>query len=372
MQPGNLELVHRYQTHLVEARGLHAKTVDAYLRHVLHFADDIGNRDFNSLRPGDIIRFKNQIFDPSADDPDPEELAPRTLVQIFNSLKAFLTWLREQPGHKKLAADLPDYCSPSRHLVALARVQHPNHVPTPEELRIVLSSMPGQSFKHRRDRALIAFLFLTGMRDGAVIGLKMKHVNSNERHVFQDPRDIRTKFSKAIPTTWFPVGEDIEEIVQSWICERRESGAADQAPLFPSLRQSIERQGLVTKETSWKTADPIRKLVRHACEAAKVPPFIPHAIRKTLTTMGEELCHSMQEMKAWSQNLGHEELGTTLKNYGQVPEARQHELLENMRNRNPLPDTQRLIDKLNRMNPDQRRAFERIIDGFDPMKTSAI
>lgn len=370
MQPDNLELIHRYQTHLVEARGLDAKTIDAYLRHVLRFTDAIGNRNFNTLKPDDIIRFKNRISEPDTEDAHSAELAPRTIVQTFNNLKAFLTWLREQPGHKKLATDLPDYCSPSRRLAALTRVQDPKHVPSPEELRIILNSMPDQSFKQRRDRAVIAFLFLTGMRDGAVIGLQMKHVAAKERHVFQDPRDIRTKFSKTIPSTWFPVGEDIEGIVQLWICERREIGATDTAPLFPSLRKSIERQGLVTKETFWRTADPIRKLVRHASETARVPPFQPHAIRKTLTTMGEELCHSMQELKAWSQNLGHENLGTTLKHYGKVPDPLQHELLGNMRNRNPQPDTQRLIDKLNRMSPEQRGAFESIIDGFDPTKTN--
>ncbi|GAA0779977.1 hypothetical protein E1180_00425 [Roseibium denhamense] len=86
--------------------------------------------------------------------------------------------------------------------------------------------------------------------------------------------------------------------------------------------------------------------------------------------MGEELCHSIQELKAWSQNLGHEELGTTLQHSGKVPEARQHALIGNMRNRTPPPDTRRLIDKLGRMSPDHVKLFESLIDGFDPAKAS--
>lgn len=370
MNPNNLEMIHRYQKYLDDARGLDARTIDAYLRHVLLLACAVGNRDFSSLKPDDIIRFKKLMRNKDAEETNTAEAAPRTIVQTFNSLKAFLTWLRKQPGHKSLPADLPDYCNPSRRLAALARVPNAKHVPAPEELRTILGAMPAKTFKDRRDRAVIAFLFLTGMRDGAVIGLQLKHVDAKERIVFQDPRDIQTKFSKTLTTAWFPVGEDIENIVRSWLCERRTPGIDIAAPLFPSLRKTIERQGLVTKEDFWKTADPIRKLVRRASEAASVPLFKPHAIRATLAQLALDLTYSMEELKAWSQNLGHEELGTTLQHYGKIPAQRQHELVGNMRDRSPHAQTQQLIGKLNRMSPDHFKLFENLIDGFDPLKTT--
>ncbi|WP_157739062.1 hypothetical protein [Labrenzia sp. VG12] len=108
--------------------------------------------------------------------------------------------------------------------------------------------------------------------------------------------------------------------------------------------------------------------MQHACKAAIVPVFRLQALRKTLTAIGEELCHSIQERNAWGQNLGHEELGTTLQHSGKVPEVRQLDLIGNMRNRTPQPDTRRLIDKPGRMRPDHVKLFESLIDGFDPAK----
>jgi integrase len=43
-----------------------------------------------------------------------------------------------------------------------------------------------------RNRALIAFTFLTGVRDGALASLKLKHVRLTEREVVQDAREVKT------------------------------------------------------------------------------------------------------------------------------------------------------------------------------------
>jgi hypothetical protein len=48
---------------------------------------------------------------------------------------------------------------------------------------------------------------------------------------------------------------------------------------------------------------------KEAFENAGLPSFNPHSFRKTLAQLGQKKCHTMEEMKAWSQNLGHEEQG---------------------------------------------------------------
>ena len=60
--------------------------------------------------------------------------------------------------------------------------------------------MPAGSEIERRDRALIAFTILTGVRDGAMASLKLKHVDIEEGQVDQDARDVNTKFSKTFVT----------------------------------------------------------------------------------------------------------------------------------------------------------------------------
>lgn len=370
MQPNALWMIYTYQKHLKEARALDVKTIDAHLRHVHLFANMIGERDLSELKPDDIIRFKRTLTEADGKGEQSELLAPATAVQTLNNLKAFLVWLRQQPGHKRLAADIPDYFTPPRRMKALARVSDDKHVPPPDEIREILAHMPDKTFKQRRDRAVLAFLFLTGMRDGALIGLQIKHVDLESCRVFQDPREIRTKFSKVMMTTWFPVGEDIEAIVRSWITERWNAGVDDSAPLFPSLRHPIKHKAWADTETFWKTAGPVRWLIRQATQAAGTPYFRPHAIRSTLTHVSYKYARSLEEQKAWSQNLGHEDLGTTLSHYGTIAEARQHEIVRNMRGRDTYNQTQRLMDKIESLSAQQRDAFESFIDGFDPTMKS--
>lgn len=52
------------------------------------------------------------------------------------------------------------------------------------------------------------------------------------------------------------------------------------------------------------------------------------AFRSTLAVLGETLCRTPEEFKAWSQNLGHEHVATTLTSYGTVPEHRQADILQ--------------------------------------------
>jgi hypothetical protein len=47
-----------------------------------------------------------------------------------------------------------------------------------------------------------------------------------------------------------------------------------------------------------------------------------------LAVLGENLCHSAEEFKAWSQNLGHEGVLTTFYSYGDVQEGRQVDIIK--------------------------------------------
>lgn len=49
-----------------------------------------------------------------------------------------------------------------------------------------------------------------------------------------------------------------------------------------------------------------------------------------LARIGEQRASSAEEMKAWSQNLGHENMMTTFTSYGQVPAHRQKEVVQRM------------------------------------------
>ena len=58
-----------------------------------------------------------------------------------------------------------------------------------------------------------------------------------------------------------------------------------------------------------------------------MPYAKPHSFRDTLARLGERLCRTPEEWKAWSQNLGHESEATTFVGYGHVPQHRQSEII---------------------------------------------
>lgn len=133
------------------------------------------------------------------------------------------------------------------------------------------------------------------------------------------------------------MGEDVERIVIEWITELRNMGAGDDAPLFPTApfkpwvgRQSIELEFLTT-------AAPVRQVLRRAAAAAGVPYFKPHAVRSTVAKLCDEWAVSLREMKALSQNLGHQQISTTSKYYGDVDPDVKMALFRKMREKQRNP-----------------------------------
>jgi hypothetical protein len=77
-------------------------------------------------------------------------------------------------------------------------------------------------------------------------------------------------------------------------------------------------------------------MFREAFTAASLPYFNPHSLRNTLVQLGQTLCKTPEEYKAWSQNLGYEEVLTTFRSYGAVGTRRQGEIIRELAK--PLAD----------------------------------
>ena len=90
------------------------------------------------------------------------------------------------------------------------------------------------------------------------------------------------------------------------------------------------------KRAHWSSAAPIRAIFRDAFQAAGLPYFNPHSLRMTLVCLGETLCQTPEEFKAWSQNLGHEGVLTTFYSYEAVGNRCQGEIIQGLRESWPL------------------------------------
>ena len=136
-------------------------------------------------------------------------------------------------------------------------------------------------------------------------------------------------------TTFFPVGGDIRAVFTDWVTYLRNDklwGLDD--PLFPATQIAVgsrlrfEVKGLDRKH--WTNAGPIRAIFKRAFASVGMPYFNPHSFRKTLALLGGELCQTPEQYKAWSQNLGHEQVLTTFTSYGGVSSRRQTEIIRAM------------------------------------------
>jgi hypothetical protein len=165
--------------------------------------------------------------------------------------------------------------------------------------------------------------------------MKLKHVDLIANSVYQDAREVRTKFSKTFITFFFPVGDDIRGIVAEWVsCLREDKLWGNDDPLFPATHvapgttRHFEASGL--KRDHWSSASPIRTIFRKVFVRAGLEYFNPHSFRNTLVQLGEVVCKTPEEFKAWSQNLGHEKVLTTFINYGEVACQRQGAIIRGL------------------------------------------
>ncbi len=348
------ERIKKAYLHLLKEADQKADTTIDGVRKALHrFEEYTGFADFASFSKELAVGFKKHLTSCKAARTG-KPLSRATVHTTLQALQEFLRWLARERGYRtKIDASDIRYLNLSKKDVSIAKTPKRKNVPTPEQIRAALAAMPTESEINRRDKAVIAATFVTGMRDGALASLHLKHVDLDSKLVFQDPAEVKTKFSKAIDTYFFPVGEDVEQIFIDWVLYlRTEKLFGNDDPVFPRTRvrpneaMSFAAQGL--EPHFWSTAGPIRKIFKQAFEVAGLPYFTPHSFRSTLTILGEQVCRTPEEFKAWSQNIGHESPLTTFANYGQVPTHRQGELVRGMKQSNEQ-DRDAKLDRIVKM-----------------------
>jgi integrase len=328
----NERIKRRYLTFLKEAKRFSESSLDGVAKAIHRFESYTKFRDFRQFHIHQAIAFKADLAKQRHARTE-APLSKATLLSTLNALKAFFQWLAGQAGYKsRLKYADAEYFNLSEKEMRVARARREQRVPTLEQIRHVLTVMPGGTEIEQRNRALIAFTLLTGARDGAIASLKLKHIDIAERKLIQDAREVNTKFSKTFTTFFFPVGDDVYVIVAQWVnylVTEKLWGPDD--PLFPATqivlgdKHQFEACGLA--RTHWRNAGPIRAIFREAFERAGIPYANPHSFRATLAGLGEKLCKSPEEFKAWSQNIGHEGVLTTFTSYGEVSRDRQAHII---------------------------------------------
>lgn len=343
-----------YLRYLKEADRRSEASVDAVAKALARFDEANGYKDWHRFRIGQAIAFKDKLNKQRSARTN-EPLSRATVHSTLAALRSFFIWLARRPGYKsRISYSDANYFNLSEKEVRIAAARRDKPFPSLEQMYAVLSVMPNGTDIERRDRALIAFILLTGVRDGALISLKLKHVDLAAGRVDLDARDVATKFSKTFATWFFPVGGEALQIVADWIdYQRGQLLRGDSDALFPATKLGISADGGFTavglERHGWATAEPVRRIFRSAFERAGLPYYRPHSLRDTLVQLGQRVCSTPEEFKAWSQNLGHDHVMTTLTSYGTVAPHRQGELIKALGEVRPAGGEEGLIAELEAM-----------------------
>lgn len=331
----NVRMKHKYLDHLKQAKGRDEKTLDKVAAALSEFEKAIGGKDFKQFNRGWGERFKAHLSN-ARNTRTKKPLSPSTIDTTLSYVKAFVLWLADQPGFKsRVGYSDADYFNNSRKGRRVAHAKRPVPYPSMEQALHAFQAMPERDVFERRDKALFAFFMLTGARDGAVASLRLKHVNLFDGHVFQDPREVATKNSKLIDTWFFPVDPLYLECLERWITYLREVELfGDTDAVFPKAQMGMvdkrfAKVGLARE--GFSSGEPLNAIIKGAFRRVQMPAFTPHAFRKTLAKHGDEICDKMEQLKAWSMNLGHEHLATMVNSYIPVSRDRQGQLITELR-----------------------------------------
>lgn len=330
----NERMKRQYLEWLRDADGKDEKTLDQVAASLRDFEMALAVKPFKAFHRDWGRRYKTHL-EKCRNSSTGQPLSLTTRDARLSRVKAFFKWLAYQPGYKsRISISDVEYLNNNAKDARAAHAQRPVRYPSLQQCDHAFRLMPEDDEVEKRNKAIFALLMLTGARAGAVSSLRLGHIDIVEGMIFQDGREVRTKAAKTIETWFFPVDRMYRDCFESWVTYLREEklfGPPD--ALFPKLVSRVKEGRFCHEGFSrepYSGSQMVNSVVRNAFKQAGLHAFTPHSFRKTLALLGDELCKSMEARKAWSQNLGHESLATTVSAYIPVSRERQAELIGRM------------------------------------------
>jgi integrase len=244
------------------------KTATAHLASIRAFEALAGGKPFAMLTVQDAENWRSTMIATEGGG-----LSRATLRHRASHLRLFFSWLGKQTGYRNLAALEACFDLPRRFQART--IPQPRAWPEMDEAVAMLKAMPTDTLIDQRARAILAFAFLTGFRADALITVRLRHIDLEGRKATHDGEEMRTKNGKSFVVRWFPRSEAFR----------------------------LASRG-VTQDYS------------------------PHSARHTLAHLGDQLCRTGEQRKAWSLNLGHSSEAITWAHYGKISDTRCDEVFE--------------------------------------------
>ncbi len=329
----NEKIKRQYLRLMQDGKGFSSKSIDAIEKALWKYEEFSYQEDYGLFSSKKASQFK-QFLKTNVNEKSEKALGITSQYHHLRHVKRFFVWLSSQAGYKsKVSADDAMYLDLSQKEKRQAISTKPQKYPTLEQVK-TLCNFEVKTELDQRDRALIAFTALTGMRDQAIVTLPIGCFDILNLSVDQNPNlGVETKFSKLITTTLFKIDKKLIDFVVDWYNYLvRDKKYSIDDPLFPSTElghisdthHTFEAKGI--SKVFWSDAGAMRKIFKTRSEQVKIPYFSPHKFRHFVINEVKKHISSMEQLKAVSQNLGHENITTTF-GYGIIEESRVRDLV---------------------------------------------
>src|SRR6266480_2230713 len=194
--------------YLKNADGCCDSTVNSIENAVLQWQNFSKDEDFALYNADKAIEFKKWLLNR---DNRGNPIALVTYHAYLRHLRKFFAWLTREPGYKsRIKPNAVDFLKVTEKEERMAKQSEPRSYPSLEYVRRLVASIVPRNEIDMRDRALISFMLLSGMRDQAIASLPLGCFDEDHRFIMQHPRlGVKTKFSKLIPTTLFAFDDQL-------------------------------------------------------------------------------------------------------------------------------------------------------------------
>lgn len=329
--PDNERIKRKFFDHLEGPMGRDPKTIQKHADAIAWFEKTTRHKSFKRFHVDQAVKFRKQLQE-ATNQRTGNPLSASTMEGQVRMLKAFFVWLSEQQGYKsRISHTDAEYFNLSRAERRVAHTAKRKQVATIAQCKRAFDLMPNATVIERRDRALFACLMITGMRDGALASMPLSCVDLSEGLVYQDAREMDTKAAKTITTFFLPVNPDYTACFVAWVeYLQNDLLFGHDAPVFPRPRMQVGANGFEAGGLSqefYSTTNKIRQVVKSAFKNADFAPYGPHSLRSTLTKWADKHYLTREGFKAFSQNIGHDSVVTTIASYYPIDEDRQGELI---------------------------------------------
>jgi len=353
MKLKNEKVKRKYIEWLKDAQGYSELTVQAIEKALWKYEEYSREADYGNFDSKDAQLFKKYLA--VAKNPQSgNSLSLTSQYHILRHVNAFFLWLSGQTGYKsRIKSHDVRYLRLSKEESRVATAPKLPKYPTIEYIK-KLCDFNVESEMDMRDRAMIAFTALSGMRDRAIITLPVGCFDEKELVVYQEPaRGVKTKFSKSILTVLFRFDTDLLNFVLDWVGYlRKEKLFTDEDPMFPSTEVEIESsisQAFVAKgieKVFWKNAGAMRKIFQKRAKEMGLEYFSPHKFRHFAISEAQKYVYNPEQLKAVSQSVGHQNLSTTFFSYGGMAPERVKDVITGMDFDKKKPKKQEMKDQL--------------------------